>query len=124
MNAQTNPAGDPMVRIRGLSTRLGGKTIFDGVDLDVPRGAVTAIMGPSGTGKTTLLRHITGQLKPDAGEILVKLRDRNFLIGTALTLVLLAVIFLPMAFGGMGPSGPTYTVAVASSTARLSTLPM
>lgn len=52
-------------------------------------------------------------------EILVKLRDRNFLIGTALTLVLLlAVIFLPMAFGGMGPSGTTYTVAVVDDEAR------
>src|SRR6185312_9819089 len=48
-----------------------GKTIFDGVDLDIPRGRVTAIMGPSGTGKTTLMRHITGQLRPDAGEIVV-----------------------------------------------------
>lgn len=62
---------EPLVRIRGLKTRLGGKTIFDGVDLDIPRGGITAIMGPSGTGKTTLLRHITGQLKPDAGEIAV-----------------------------------------------------
>jgi phospholipid/cholesterol/gamma-HCH transport system ATP-binding protein len=61
-----------LVRIRGLKTVLGTKTIFDGVDLDVPRGSVTAIMGPSGTGKTTLMRHITGQLKPDAGEILVE----------------------------------------------------
>jgi phospholipid/cholesterol/gamma-HCH transport system ATP-binding protein len=75
-------ANEPLVRIRGLSTRLGGKTIFDGVDLDIPRGGVTAVMGPSGTGKTTLLRHITGQLKPDAGEIVVDGRnvvtlDRN-----------------------------------------------
>jgi phospholipid/cholesterol/gamma-HCH transport system ATP-binding protein len=66
---------EPLVRIRGLSTRLGGKTIFDGVDLDIPRGAITAVMGPSGTGKTTLLRHITGQLKPDAGEIVVDGRN-------------------------------------------------
>ena len=62
---------DTLVRIRGLKTRLGDKTIFDDVDLDIPRGGITAIMGPSGTGKTTLLRHITGQLKPDAGEIVV-----------------------------------------------------
>jgi phospholipid/cholesterol/gamma-HCH transport system ATP-binding protein len=66
---------EPLVRIRGLMTRLGGKTIFDGVDLDIPRGGITAIMGPSGTGKTTLLRHITGQLKPDAGEIVVDGRN-------------------------------------------------
>jgi phospholipid/cholesterol/gamma-HCH transport system ATP-binding protein len=62
---------DMLVRIRGLRTVLNGKTIFDGVDMDIPRGRVTAVMGPSGTGKTTLMRHITGQLAPDAGEIVV-----------------------------------------------------
>lgn len=48
-----------------------GRRILDGVSLDIPRGKVTAIMGPSGTGKTTLLRLIGGQLKPDAGQITV-----------------------------------------------------
>jgi phospholipid/cholesterol/gamma-HCH transport system ATP-binding protein len=77
MNAAAAPPQDdvllrePLIRIRGLRTVLNGKTIFDGVDLDIPRGRVTAVMGPSGTGKTTLMRHITGQLAPDAGEILV-----------------------------------------------------
>ncbi|HEY0231499.1 MAG TPA: ABC transporter ATP-binding protein [Dokdonella sp.] len=60
-----------LVQVRGLRTVLSGKVIFDGMDLDIPRGRITAIMGPSGTGKTTLLRHITGQLMPDAGEIRV-----------------------------------------------------
>ncbi|WP_347262031.1 ABC transporter ATP-binding protein [Rudaea sp.] len=62
---------DPLIRVRGLSTVLNGKTIFDKVDLDIPRGRITAVMGPSGTGKTTLMRHITGQLAPDAGEVWV-----------------------------------------------------
>jgi phospholipid/cholesterol/gamma-HCH transport system ATP-binding protein len=57
------------VRIRGLHFDHGGKVIFDGIDLDIPRGAVTAIMGPSGTGKTTLLRLISGQLRPSAGSV-------------------------------------------------------
>ena len=61
--------------MRGLRTALGGKVIFDGIDLDIARGKITAIMGPSGTGKTTLLRHITGQLLPDAGEIRVDGRN-------------------------------------------------
>ncbi|WP_426702028.1 ABC transporter ATP-binding protein [Rhodanobacter sp. Col0626] len=66
------PPDDPtLVRIRGLTTVLNGKTIFDALDLDIPRGKVTAIMGPSGTGKTTLLKHITGQMHADAGTILV-----------------------------------------------------
>ena len=43
--------------------------VFDQVDIDIPRGAVTAVMGPSGTGKTTLLKLISGQLRPDAGTI-------------------------------------------------------
>ena len=62
---------DPLIRIRGLSTVLNGKTIFDKVDVDIARGRITAVMGPSGTGKTTLMRHITGQLAPDAGEVWV-----------------------------------------------------
>ena len=79
MSASANPQAnrddalirDVLIQIRGLRTKLGEKTIFDGVDLDIPRGKITAIMGPSGTGKTTLMRHITGQLAPDAGEIVV-----------------------------------------------------
>ncbi|AFC84902.1 ABC-type transport system involved in resistance to organic solvents, ATPase component [Frateuria aurantia DSM 6220] len=69
------PDDDVLVRIRGLTTVLGGKTIFDRLDLDIPRGKVTAIMGPSGTGKTTLLKHITGQLQGDAGEVRVDGQD-------------------------------------------------
>ncbi len=60
-----------LVSIRGLRFSRGGRTIFDGVDLDIPRGKVTAIMGPSGTGKTTLLRLIGGQLEPEAGSVRV-----------------------------------------------------
>lgn len=66
-----NSTPEPLIRIRGLRTVLNGKVIFDGIDLDIPRGSITAIMGPSGTGKTTLLRHLTGQTMPDAGEIRV-----------------------------------------------------
>jgi phospholipid/cholesterol/gamma-HCH transport system ATP-binding protein len=69
--AKATPDQSAAVRIRGLTTVLGGKTIFDKLDMDIPRGKVTAIMGPSGTGKTTLLKHITGQLRGDAGEVLV-----------------------------------------------------
>jgi phospholipid/cholesterol/gamma-HCH transport system ATP-binding protein len=71
MNANPAQTDDTLIRIRGLRTVLNGKTIFDGVDLDIPRGRITAVMGPSGTGKTTLMRHITGQLAPDAGEVIV-----------------------------------------------------
>jgi phospholipid/cholesterol/gamma-HCH transport system ATP-binding protein len=73
--SESPKAGPALVEVRGLRTSLGGKVIFDGVDLDIARGKITAIMGPSGTGKTTLLRHITGQLAPDAGEIRVDGRN-------------------------------------------------
>ena len=60
-----------LIKIRGLSFSRGQRKIFDNVDMDIMRGKVTAIMGPSGTGKTTLLKLIGGQLKPDAGQIWV-----------------------------------------------------
>ncbi len=66
---------DALVRIRGLKFYRGTRAIFDGVDIDIPRGSVTAIMGPSGTGKTTLLKLIGGQLTPDAGTIEVDGQD-------------------------------------------------
>ncbi|MDR3419605.1 MAG: ABC transporter ATP-binding protein [Nevskia sp.] len=57
------------MRVRDLRFAFGPRAIFDGIDIDIPRGKVTAIMGPSGTGKTTLLRLIGGQWRPQAGSI-------------------------------------------------------
>ena len=51
--------------------RIGGRTIFDGVDITARRGRITAFMGPSGTGKTTLLRLITGQAQAERGSVRV-----------------------------------------------------
>jgi phospholipid/cholesterol/gamma-HCH transport system ATP-binding protein len=76
-------ATDNLVEIRDVHYSVGGRPIFTGLTLSVPRGRITAIMGPSGTGKTTLLRLMTGQIKPDSGQILfdgvdvaaLKLRD-------------------------------------------------
>ncbi len=77
MTQPVRPTSDDpiLVRIRGLTTVLNGKVIFDALDMDIPRGRITAIMGPSGTGKTTLLKHITGQMRADAGEIRVNGED-------------------------------------------------
>ncbi len=62
-------AADALVRVRGLSFAHGERRIFDGIDLDIGRGRVTAILGPSGTGKTTLLKLIGGLLAPHAGTV-------------------------------------------------------
>jgi len=70
-NSTAASSEKPLVEIRGLSFYRGKRAIFDNVDIDIHRGKVTAIMGPSGTGKTTLLRLIGGQLKPHAGTIIV-----------------------------------------------------
>ena len=58
-----------MIRIRGLSKKLGRKQVLDGLDLDIPTGLTIVIMGRSGTGKSVLLKHIIGLMKPDAGTI-------------------------------------------------------
>lgn len=60
---------ETVIKIRGLVFSRGERKIFEGIDMDIPRQGVTAIMGPSGTGKTTLLKLIGGQLRPDAGSI-------------------------------------------------------
>ncbi|WP_165855432.1 ABC transporter ATP-binding protein [Marinobacter sp. JSM 1782161] len=59
------------IDIQDLVFLRGDRRIFDGLSLRIPRGKVTAVMGPSGTGKTTLLKLIGGQLRPESGRILV-----------------------------------------------------
>ncbi len=63
-------ATDNLVEVQDVHYSVGGRAIFAGLTLAIPRGRITAIMGPSGTGKTTLLRLMTGQIKPDSGRIL------------------------------------------------------
>ncbi len=59
------------IDVQKLSFSRGHRAIFNELDLKIPRGKVTAIMGPSGIGKTTLLKLIGGQLKPTSGRVLV-----------------------------------------------------
>ncbi|MGL5006225.1 MAG: phospholipid ABC transporter ATP-binding protein MlaF [Plesiomonas sp.] len=58
-----------LVEVRNMRFSRGDRPIFEDINLSVPRGKITAIMGPSGIGKTTLLRLIGGQLQPTSGEI-------------------------------------------------------
>jgi phospholipid/cholesterol/gamma-HCH transport system ATP-binding protein len=67
------------ISISNLHFKRGNREIFSGVDLDIPKGKITAIMGPSGTGKTTLLKLIGAQLQPTQGEIFLDGKNVNSL---------------------------------------------
>jgi phospholipid/cholesterol/gamma-HCH transport system ATP-binding protein len=60
---------DPIIRIRGLTTRFGPNVVHEGLDLEVQRGEILGVVGGSGTGKSVLLRTIIGLLTPAEGEI-------------------------------------------------------
>ena len=63
---------DPiMVEVKDLHFSRGNTDIFRGVDLQIPLGEITAIMGPSGTGKTTLLKSLFAAERPSEGQVLV-----------------------------------------------------
>jgi phospholipid/cholesterol/gamma-HCH transport system ATP-binding protein len=64
-------AGDAVIEVRDVRYAIGGRVIFDGLDVTARRGRITAFMGPSGTGKTTLLRLITGQSHAERGSVRV-----------------------------------------------------
>jgi ATP-binding cassette subfamily C protein len=59
------------IELRGIRFSYDGAPIFEGLDLEIPRGSITAIIGPSGAGKTTVVDLVTGLVRPDAGHVLV-----------------------------------------------------
>lgn len=65
----------PRLEIANLAKRFGGLTVTDGVSLSLESGARTALIGPNGAGKTTLINLVTGQLRPDAGRVMLDGRD-------------------------------------------------
>ena len=60
-----------MIRCEGLHKRFGEREVLRGVDLEVPDGSTTVLLGRSGSGKSVLLKHIVGLLRPDAGAVWV-----------------------------------------------------
>ncbi|NNC28319.1 ABC-F family ATP-binding cassette domain-containing protein [Longimicrobium terrae] len=66
---QRRPSGKDVIRIKGISKSFGDKHVLPGVDLSVQRGDRLVIMGPNGIGKSTLLKILMGDLKPDTGEV-------------------------------------------------------
>lgn len=71
MSTATNHHNGVSVQIRGLARRFGDHEVLKGIDLEVRPGEIFVIMGPSGSGKSVLLRHIIGLETPSAGEILI-----------------------------------------------------
>ena len=64
-------AGETAVELRGIRKRFGKKVIYDGLDLAIKRGETLTVLGPSGSGKSVLLKLVIGLLSPDAGAIVV-----------------------------------------------------
>jgi len=72
-NGQTAPPEkvEPIISLKGVTKSFGSHTVLQDITFDVPKGKITAILGPSGTGKSVLLKNIIGLLRPEAGEIWV-----------------------------------------------------
>jgi phospholipid/cholesterol/gamma-HCH transport system ATP-binding protein len=66
---QRNP--DVVISLRGVTKRFGSHTVLKDISFDIPRGKITAVLGPSGTGKSVLLNNIIGLLRPEEGQIYV-----------------------------------------------------
>lgn len=73
-----------MIQVENLKKSINGQEILKGVTLSIPKGETTSIIGRSGSGKTVLLRHLAGLLKPDHGSIYVSGQDITKLKGKAL----------------------------------------
>jgi len=84
---------EPLIELKGISKSFGGNIILDNVDLTIDRGEALAVIGPSGTGKSTILRIIAGLLLPDAGEIYVQGQKRVGLIEDAEDPVGIGMVF-------------------------------
>jgi phospholipid/cholesterol/gamma-HCH transport system ATP-binding protein len=65
------------IETRDLHKSFGGRPVLKGVDLAIPEGVISIVLGPSGTGKSVLLNHVTGIMKPDRGDIIVRGRSLN-----------------------------------------------
>ena len=62
---------DTAISLRNVSKSFGSHTVLQDISFDIPRGKISAVMGPSGTGKSVLLKNVIGLLRPDGGEIWV-----------------------------------------------------
>jgi len=65
------------ITVRGLTKRFEGVTVYDGFDLDIPKGKITSVFGPNGCGKSTLINMISGILPYDGGQILFEGKEAH-----------------------------------------------
>ena len=84
---------EPLIELKGISKSFGNNVILDNVDLTIERGESLGIIGPSGTGKSTILRIIAGLLAPDAGEIYIQGQLRKGLIEDAEDPIFIGMVF-------------------------------
>ncbi|HZK14211.1 MAG TPA: ATP-binding cassette domain-containing protein, partial [Desulfobaccales bacterium] len=73
-----------MIKIVNLTKSFGGHKVLDGINLTMPTGQITVVIGKSGVGKSVLLKHIIGLLKPDSGQIFVDGQEMSLLAGRQL----------------------------------------
>lgn len=67
----TDRLGDLVIEAKNISKSFGDRVLIDNLSFKIPKGAIVGIIGPNGAGKTTLFKMITGQEKPDSGEIII-----------------------------------------------------
>jgi len=84
---------EPLIELKGVSKSFGSNVVLDEVDLTIYQGEALAIIGPSGTGKSTILRIIAGLLAPDAGEVYVQGQQRRGLIEDAPDPIAIGMVF-------------------------------
>ena len=65
----------PLIQLRSLYKRFGRQVVLNGLDLDIYPGEILAVVGRSGTGKSVLLKHICGLLRPDHGQVIIDGED-------------------------------------------------
>ncbi len=85
--------GEPLIELKGISKSFGSSVILDQVDLTINRGEALAIVGPSGTGKSTILQLMAGLLAPDSGEIYVQGQRREGLIEDGADPIRIGMVF-------------------------------